>query len=553
MSVFLLTIAVGVGFLGAFGLRWVSDDAFISFRYAQHLVDGHGLVFNLGEQVEGYTNFSWTMLVAAAMRLGIEPVRFTWVLGIACYLGCVVLLWQTSLRMSNQAERKGLVIPLAALAWAVHHHAQVFATSGLETPLFVLLVTATVVAAVEACTTRAWLLVGALGTAACLTRPDGALYYGLVLVAAGFAKVNRRTALAAILLPGLGVGLPYLAWKLQWFGELLPNTFYAKAGGGPRWQEGFHYIVIYLQMYWVCLAGLAAALFMGVRGEPGATAWRGRRAGGLLVAVLVCTGLYVGRVGGDFMFARFLLPVTPLAFLALEAALCRVDSLALQRVVSVAAVLGVAFAPYPEAILGSDPGNVGHAGVVEERDWYPVEWVAEAGRQGSVLSEILEGTTARVAFHGTQAMLVYYGQVPYALEAHVGLTDRELARMTPPEGERVGHGVKADLDFLRQRGIDLRLDFRLQQPVTSLTKVDLGQGVTGRILTYRNEVMEVLVARGAQFIHFPSFLDAYIAAIDEMDDLKVQKEYASFSAYYFDHNDDSVRQQAFQNRLSGIQ
>ena len=32
-------------------LSWSCDDAFISFRYAQHLVDGHGLVFNAGERV----------------------------------------------------------------------------------------------------------------------------------------------------------------------------------------------------------------------------------------------------------------------------------------------------------------------------------------------------------------------------------------------------------------------------------------------------------------------------------------------------------------------
>ncbi|MEE2750390.1 MAG: hypothetical protein VX519_03100 [Myxococcota bacterium] len=552
MSLLLLAIALGVGFLGAFGLRWVSDDAFISFRYAQHLVEGHGLVFNVGEQVEGYTNFSWTVLVAAAMKLGLEPVRFTWVLGIACYLGCLVLLWRVSLRMSAQREGGELVVPVAALAWAVHHHAQVFATSGLETPLFVLLVTAIGVFVVEAQSPRAWVAVGALGAAACLTRPDGGLYYGLAVIAAGLTRENRRSSLVAVLVPGLGVGLPYVAWKLQWFGELLPNTFYAKAGSGPRWAEGVHYMLIYVQMYWVGLVGVLAALLLWVRGEPGGAAWRGRRGGRFLVAVLVSTCLYVGRVGGDFMFARFLVPVTPLAFLALEAAVGRLESLSLRRLVSVAAVLGVALAPYPEAISDNEPGSVGHAGVVEERDWYPVEWVAEAGRQGEVLSEMLQGTPARVAFHGTQAMLVYYGRVPYALEAHVGLTDRALARMPPPEGERVGHGVKADLALLRQRAIDLRLDFRLQQPVTELTKVDLGQGVTGRILTYRNEVMDVLRARGAQFIHFPSFLDAYIAEMDEMDDSKVQKEYASFSAYYFEHNDDSARQQAFESRLNGI-
>ena len=53
--------------------EFLCDDAFISFRYAENWVAGRGLVFNAGEQVEGYTNFSWTMLCALGMQLGIEP------------------------------------------------------------------------------------------------------------------------------------------------------------------------------------------------------------------------------------------------------------------------------------------------------------------------------------------------------------------------------------------------------------------------------------------------------------------------------------------------
>src|SRR5690349_12822760 len=47
------------------------DDAMISMRYARHLAEGHGLVWNLGEQppVEGYSNFLWTVWMAALHRL----------------------------------------------------------------------------------------------------------------------------------------------------------------------------------------------------------------------------------------------------------------------------------------------------------------------------------------------------------------------------------------------------------------------------------------------------------------------------------------------------
>jgi hypothetical protein len=36
---------------------WLSDDAFMSFRYALNLLAGHGLVYNPGECVEGHANF----------------------------------------------------------------------------------------------------------------------------------------------------------------------------------------------------------------------------------------------------------------------------------------------------------------------------------------------------------------------------------------------------------------------------------------------------------------------------------------------------------------
>ena len=50
----------------------VVDDAFISYRYAWNLVAGHGLVFNIDEYVEGYSNFLWVLLTAGALRCGLE-------------------------------------------------------------------------------------------------------------------------------------------------------------------------------------------------------------------------------------------------------------------------------------------------------------------------------------------------------------------------------------------------------------------------------------------------------------------------------------------------
>jgi hypothetical protein len=68
----------------AAALSWIGDDAFISFRYARNLAEGHGLVFNVGERVEGYTNFLWTVLFAPLIKLGIDPAQASIVMCIAC-------------------------------------------------------------------------------------------------------------------------------------------------------------------------------------------------------------------------------------------------------------------------------------------------------------------------------------------------------------------------------------------------------------------------------------------------------------------------------------
>ena len=44
---------------------FLTDDTFISFRYTRNLLDEHGLVFNPGEHVEGYTYFLWILELAA--------------------------------------------------------------------------------------------------------------------------------------------------------------------------------------------------------------------------------------------------------------------------------------------------------------------------------------------------------------------------------------------------------------------------------------------------------------------------------------------------------
>lgn len=75
------------------GNAFGSDDAFISYRYAANFVAGNGLVFNVGERVEGYSNFLYTLLIVPGFLFGHEHI-YLFSLSLNCILliGCCLLL-----------------------------------------------------------------------------------------------------------------------------------------------------------------------------------------------------------------------------------------------------------------------------------------------------------------------------------------------------------------------------------------------------------------------------------------------------------------------------
>src|SRR3954452_10819010 len=96
---------------------FVSDDAYISFRYARNLAEHGQLVFNLGERVEGFTNFLWTVLLAAGIKLGVSPVVSSRFFGVAFAVGTLALLVRMSLWLDRERpSRWHLVAPVGLAA-----------------------------------------------------------------------------------------------------------------------------------------------------------------------------------------------------------------------------------------------------------------------------------------------------------------------------------------------------------------------------------------------------------------------------------------------------
>ncbi len=214
----------------------LGEDAFISFRYADNLASGRGLVFNIGEHVEGYSNLLWVLLLVPGEWIGLPMPLSARLLALAFLAAFVYTSWRTVRLLMPGGVPAWLTwwLPLAVvLEPLLRYHVD----QGLETVPYVALLGMTLLVASRGGAVWA---AGGLAAAATLTRPEG---IGLALALApavwfaasreGNGAALRRTCLYAAI--PLGAFLLQLAFRRAMYGEWVPNTVIAKdaaTGGG---------------------------------------------------------------------------------------------------------------------------------------------------------------------------------------------------------------------------------------------------------------------------------------------------------------------------------
>lgn len=543
MRLLALAVAVGVPILVR---PWLCDDVFITLRYVQQALAGHGLVYNPGERVEGYTHFLWTILLWAPARAGVDPETVARWLPLPFYAGSVLVLAQTSRALFEARASRIWGIPLAALLWALHRDAHVFASGGLETAAFTFFLLLgfrfLVRASTNAGAGRAPLLAIWSYALAALTRPEGlghlamALLY-LALGAGRDAAARRRPHWGRICGLALLLVVPLYAWRFVYYGDLLPNSFRAKSAGRAYGSQGWTYVGLYFRFYaplFVAAAGAVLALLPRRRSQtdvPSTALLRLALAHALLV---VFATVYVG---GDFMFARFLLPATPFLLL-----LCEHAVLSLRSGVPVAAVLLTAGlvggGVWRESALRGL--NFALHGIVDERSQYPAELLAKRRAQSERLAACFAATRAVFLIQGSQASYAYWGRFPVAIEAH-GLTDRTIARTPLARRGRPGHERQPPFDYLLERRTNFLLHLpgaHVQRPFARITFGD----VLGEILVYDRALMQEARQCGdVEFVDFPGWFDAWSERADSLDVEALRRDAQAFRLYYFDHNEDRGR------------
>jgi hypothetical protein len=303
--------------------RFVLDDAYISLRYARNLVAGYGLVFNSGlPPVEGYTNFLWVLIEALHIRLTPWPEHKLLLYNVVFGLLVVVAVWREMWLRGPQARSWAW---LGVLLTASHETLHAWMGGGLETTFFMLLVTLGVGRFL-----REWFH-GAPGVwsavplgFALLTRPEAYLVLGVCVLTRCVPTLRddghrRRTALWLL---GVAVAcVPHLTFRRLYYGEWVPNTFFAKLPGAYL-ASGMPYLEIFSSAFygsWVVVGAIVLWALVDA----------GRRRGRFavdrcfLASIVVGWFGYIAYAGGDHFEFRLLAPTVPL--LALLIALTASD------------------------------------------------------------------------------------------------------------------------------------------------------------------------------------------------------------------------------------
>lgn len=284
--------------------RFTVDDAYISFRYARNLADGHGLVYNPGEPIEGYTNFAWTVLIAGGMKIGIDPHVVTKVLGGGSAIATLVVVYL----FSNRLSPYGLLPCVATWLLASSSTFSGYAVFGLETGAFIaLVVTGTFLLVRESDAPEAFPWSGAVFALAGLTRPEAPMFIGIPMLLLGRRIMSRQNLIRGALFV-LPVAI-HVLWRHSYYGEWFPATLAAKTGDlEQQLRGGQRYIAD-----WVRHAG--PVVFLATYGLGLAIV---RRQRDLLTVGALFAGVtsYVLLVGGDWMtYFRFMAPAEPWVFL----------------------------------------------------------------------------------------------------------------------------------------------------------------------------------------------------------------------------------------------
>jgi hypothetical protein len=434
VALLILICALYLGHVRAYD--FVSDDTFITLRYAENLAEGHGLVFNHNDRIEGFTSPLWTILLSAAHGVGLDLLPTSRTLGTVIGLVALVLSYLLVPAASDH-EVHPLIAVIAPLVLASNGSFACWAASGMETMLYTVLLVVSFLA-----TFSGKLRLAALSTMALiLTRPESVIavaVLGLFLLFRRREYGWKRIALWGIASCGTAVAL--FTSRYLYYGMWFPNTFYAKTGGGL---ETIGRGLVYLRQYAADHEGLVLMSLPLVYASLAGNAKQ-------RCLAFAATGLWLATVvvGGDGL-PMYRFAVAPLALLVvlqahLVAGLYRTAGRSPVRrwklhAACIVAALLLATVHATKPAMGTHYNNYEYQKKVEIPRWTQVgTWLRDHARPGESLAAVPIGAVS------------YYSGLT-AIDM-MGLTDGHIAhREMPNMGKGWAGHEKHDGQYILSR------------------------------------------------------------------------------------------------------
>jgi hypothetical protein len=425
---------------------WVMDDAFIYARYADNAVLMKlGLVYNAGEYVEGFSSPLWMVWILLWRALGLSY----WAMFMASAYLFFVLMWWVLVRLDLELSptRERINVPLAFLA--LSYPVTSWFSSGMETSLIMACAAGYALYLVDPRSRLAGILVAI----APLVRPELAAPF-VIAVAYAWSRTRRVPTLVLALAGGLG--LAWLGFRVYYYADLLPNTFYLKHDSDRA--QGLHYLVNAFAPYYLelILVGVALLSWWGVRfGGPAERAKLGPR------MMMWVTGLpvvfYVVHIGGDAIHFRYLASPFVLALSSSSGLVeawwsARERKLPFARWATAFAglVAAISFSLQPPQrevhaiVAAGDPHKVheiSDAGRHRRRDYLREAATVDPHREAKLAVGRDPGSFEYVDFEISGLCAQAYVKWDHRVTHTYGLTDPFLARLEAPAmpGDRPGH------------------------------------------------------------------------------------------------------------------
>ncbi|HTH48316.1 MAG TPA: hypothetical protein VMB21_12455, partial [Candidatus Limnocylindria bacterium] len=235
VRIFLLAVLICTSFAVFTDHRW--EDFYITYRSSRNLVEGHGLVYQVGERVHTFTSPLGVLLPAFALELtgGASDEAALWIFRVWCTCalgGAAMLLWRTA----GAWGWSGFGRWFLALLPLVESKCVDFSINGMETA-FMLLGLAWMLDTLSRPSPRAALKLGLAWAGLMWTRPDGFVFGGALAlswlaVRPTTEPAGSRRQLLLIYLRALPIAavvyLPWFLWAWHFYGSPVPNTIVAK-------------------------------------------------------------------------------------------------------------------------------------------------------------------------------------------------------------------------------------------------------------------------------------------------------------------------------------